>query len=96
MGEGEEDVKTYERRHHATWTIKHGRSPLALLSAWLCDHPGQLAIAPLDLLADAAADVVDRLPAIEAREPTRRHRRHFAWLLGWYQRITSVLEQGTS
>lgn len=90
------DVKGYERRYHATWTIKNGRSPLALLCEWLCRHQGQLAKAPLDLLAEAAADVAGRLPTIAAREPTRRHRRHFAWLLGWHQRIASALEQGTS
>ena len=88
--------RTYERRYHTSWTITQGRSPLALLSAWMCDHPGQLAIAPLDLLSAAVADVAGRLPAVAAREPTRRHRRHFAWLLGWHQRITSALEQGTS
>jgi hypothetical protein len=89
-------MTTYERRYHATWTIKHGRSPLALLSEGLCRNPRQLAIAPLDLLSAAATDVAVRLPMVAAREPTRRHRRHFAWLLGWHQRITSALEQGTS
>ena len=86
----------YERRYHATWTVKEGRSPLSLLGEWLCRNPGQLALAPLDLLSAAASDVAGRLPAIAAREPTRRHRRHFAWLLGWHQRITNALEQGTS
>jgi len=85
-------VNHYERRYHATWTVKEGRSPLSLLRDWLCyrDSPG-LDAAPRELLADALADVTERLPLIAAREPTRRHRKHFSWLLTWQVRIASVL-----
>lgn len=84
--------RTYERRYHSTWMQKSGLSPLALLASWLCQHPGSgLAAAPRVLLIRAAGDVAARLPAVAAREPTRRHRRHFAWLLGWQLRLTEVI-----
>jgi hypothetical protein len=84
-------VKTYERRYHATWMRARGRSPLSELAEWMCSHPGQLARAPRDLLVRAAADVAGRLPVVAAREPTRRHRKHFGWLLGWYARLADVI-----
>lgn len=31
------------------------------------------------------------LPLVAAREPPRRHRKHFAWLLGWQLRLTNAL-----
>jgi hypothetical protein len=84
-------VKSYERRYHATWLIARGHSPLAKLAEWMCTHPDQLAFAPRDLLLSAAADIAVRLPAVAAREPTRRHRKHFAWLLGWQLRLVGAL-----
>lgn len=82
----------YERRYHATWMGKNGLSPLARLGSWMGQHPtGSLAAAPLDLLVAAAADVAARLPVVAAREPTRRHRKHFAWLLGWHLRLSAAL-----
>ena len=84
-------MKTYERRYHATWMAKNGPSPLAMLREWLCAHPGQIASAPQDLLAAAAANVAERLPVVAAREPTRRHRKHFTWLLGWHVRLSAAL-----
>jgi hypothetical protein len=86
----------YERRYHATWVTKHGCSPLADLATWLCDHPGALDSAPLDLLCGALSDVTARLPSVAAREPTRRHLKHFSWLLGWQSRIAAVLDRGCS
>jgi hypothetical protein len=85
-------VKDYERRYHASWFIADGLSPLAKLAEWMCSHPGQRASAPRDLLVTAAADVGARLPVVAAREPTRRHRKHFAWLLGWQLRLAGVIE----
>lgn len=84
--------RQYERRYHATWTVKEGRSPLSLLRDWLCDRnsPG-LDAAPRDLLVAALHNVTDRLPRIAAREPTRRHRKHFLWLITWQERIARVL-----
>jgi hypothetical protein len=84
-------VKSFERRYHATWLCTNGLGPLARLAQWMCTHPGQLAIAPQDLLIAAANDVGARLPAVAAREPTRRHRKHFAWLLGWQLRLADAL-----
>lgn len=66
-------------------------SPLASLAGWLCEHPGSLRSAPWDLVAQARIDVVDRLSRVAVREPTRRHRKHFDWLLSWYARLTDVL-----
>ena len=83
--------KSFERRYHATWVCTNGLSPLAKLREWLCKHPGQLAAAPRDLLNAAAADVAARLPGVAAREPTRRHRKHFAWLLGWQMRLVEAI-----
>jgi len=83
---------TYERRYHATWLTLRGQSPLSVLGRWICRHPRQLAAAPLDLLGAALADVASRLPAVAAREPTRRHKKHFAWLLAWHARIADAIE----
>ncbi len=82
---------TCERRYHSTWVRVNGLSPLAKLGTWMTDHHARIAAAPRYLLAAAAADVAQRLPAIAAREPTRRHRRHFAWLLGWHLRLASAI-----
>lgn len=84
-------MKTYERKYHATWLSTSGLSPLAQLATWLCQHPGQLACAPRSMVITAAADVARRLPLVAAREPTRRHRKHFAWLLGWQVRLAEVI-----
>jgi hypothetical protein len=84
-------MKMYERRYHAGWALKHGFSPLSKLGVWMIQHRAKLQTAPRDLLVAAMADVADRLPAIAAREPTRRHRKHFTWLLGWYMRLASAL-----
>jgi hypothetical protein len=84
-------TKTHERRHHARWVLKNGLSPLAKLGTWMRQHRSKLQVAPRDLLAAAAADVARRLPMVAAREPTRRHRRHFAWLLGWHMRLIGAL-----
>jgi hypothetical protein len=86
-------LKTYERRYHAGWALKHGFSPLSKLGTWMVQHQAKLAAAPWDLLVAAVADVAMRLPMIAAREPTRRHRKHFAWLLGWHVRLASALKQ---
>ena len=82
----------YERRYHAMWAVTEGRSPLAILRDWLCyrGSPG-IAAAPQELLAAALRDVTDRLPVIAAREPTRRHRKHFLWLLTWHTRLSHAL-----
>ncbi|HSX23382.1 MAG TPA: hypothetical protein VLE97_11465 [Gaiellaceae bacterium] len=85
-------TKTYERRYHATWTRLLGPSPLFTLGRWAYENERALTAAPLDLLHAAATDVADRLPRVAAREPTRRHRKHFAWLLGWQLRIAVALE----
>jgi hypothetical protein len=84
-------AKTHERRYHASWVLKNGSSPLARLGTWMRQHRSKLQEAPRDLLAAAAADVAARLPVIAAREPTRRHRRHFAWLLGWHLHLIGAL-----
>lgn len=84
--------RTYERRYHATWMRVNGMSPLSTLGAWMYQHRSLVHDAPLDLLAAAAADVSARLPLVAAREPTRRHRKHFAWLLGWQMRIAAALQ----
>jgi len=86
-------MKTFERRYHADWSLKYGFSPLSKLGTWMVHHCAKLQAAPRDLLVAAAADVADRLPMIAAREPTRRHRKHFAWLFGWHVRLASVLKQ---
>lgn len=88
-----EAAARFERRRHATWVMSRGLSPLAKLASWMCRHPGQLASAPSELLVAAEADVRARLPWIAAREPTRRHRKHFAWLLGWQLRIATALSR---
>jgi len=89
-------MKVFERRYHATWVSENGPSPLARLAQWICDQKGgrrdetavvDLTEAPEDLLRAAAADVARRLPRVATREPTRRHRRHFSWLLGWRLRL---------
>ena len=85
-------MKSYERRYHATWVVRDGLSPLAKLGVWMSTHPDQLASAPRDLLLSAADDVATRIPMVAAREPTRRHRKHFAWLLGWQLRLVGVLD----
>jgi hypothetical protein len=84
-------VKVFERRYHATWTTKNGRSPLSTLGAWMVQHRARVAAAPRGLLIAAAADVAARLPSVAVREPTRRHRKHFAWLLGWHARLAGAL-----
>jgi hypothetical protein len=85
-------LKTFERRYHATWASLRGyQSPLCRLGNWIYRHHAQISSAPRDLLADALRDVSSRLPAVAAREPTRRHRKHFAWLLGWQGRIAHAL-----
>jgi hypothetical protein len=86
-----EVVKSCERRYHATWVCTNGLRPLARLADWMCSHPGQLAVAPRDLLIAAATDVGARLPVVAVREPPRRHRKHFAWLLGWHLRLAGAL-----
>lgn len=84
--------RTCERRHHARWTMLHGQSPLNRLGDWLYLHRGQqLSSAPQDLLAEALRDVTERLPMVAAREPTKRHRNHFSWLLGWHARLTAAI-----
>jgi len=84
-------VRTYERRYHATWMTKNGHSPLARLGTWMTQHRAGLTAAPRDLLVAAAADVAARLPVVAAREPTRRHRKHFAWLLDWHLRLSEAV-----
>jgi hypothetical protein len=84
-------VKSFERRHHASWFLANGLSPLARLGDWMCRHPGQLVNAPQDLVIAASIDVGARLPIVAAREPTRRHRKHFAWLLTWQLRLNEVI-----
>ena len=84
-------MKTHERRYHASWMSRNGLSPLATLGTWMRQHKAKMQAAPRDLLAAAAADVARRLPMIAAREPTRRHHRHFAWLLGGHQHLTRAL-----
>jgi hypothetical protein len=89
------DRTSFERRHHTTWVMRQGLSPLALLASWLCEHPGQLMSASRDLLVGAMVDVAARLPMVAAHEPTRRHRKHFGWLLGWHTRLTGALHRRT-
>jgi len=84
--------KIFERRYHATWTTKNGRSPLSTLGTWMVQHRARLAAAPRGLLIAAAADVAARLPSVAAREPTHRHRKHFAWLFSWHVRLAEALE----
>jgi len=55
------------------------------------EHRLMLQSAPPDLLAEAATDVARRLPEVAAREPTRRHRKHFAGLLRWHQLLEGRL-----
>lgn len=89
------ESRNFERRYHATWLFTRGLSPLAQLASWLCQHrPRLLADAPRPMLTRAAADVAARLPLVAAREPTRRHRRHFAWLLRWHCLLASELRRG--
>jgi len=83
--------KTYERRYHASWAAKYGLSPLAALRSWVVQHRAAFQAAPRDLLVAAAADIARRLPLVAAREPTRRHRKHFAWLLGWHLRLAGAI-----
>lgn len=85
-------VKNFERRYHATWILANGLSPLCKLGMWMVEHRhAKLQAAPQDLLAAAAADVARRLPLVAAREPTRRHRKHFAWLFDWHLRLAGAL-----
>lgn len=84
--------KHHERRYHATWMRANGTSPLAKLGMWMTAHRARVAAAPQDLLVAAADDVARRLPAVAAREPTRRHRKHFAWLLGWCRLLAGAIE----
>jgi len=83
--------KTHERRYHASWVRQNGLSPLAKLGTWMVEHHAKLQAAPQELLVAAAADVTSRLPGIAAREPTRRHRKHFAWLLSWHAQLAQAL-----
>lgn len=54
-------MKAFERRHHASWLLVNGLSPLARLADWMCRHPGQLAKAPRVLVIAASIDVGTRL-----------------------------------
>ncbi len=81
----------YERRYHASWMAKNGSSPLATLGRWMTEHRAKLTHAPRSLVIAAEADVSARLPLVAAREPTRRHRKHFAWLLTWQLRLNDVI-----
>lgn len=82
----------YERRYHATWMLKSGPSALAALGAWMVQHRARLESSPRGLLIEAATDVAGRLPRVAAREPTRRHRKHFAWLLSWQARLSAAIK----
>jgi hypothetical protein len=84
-------MKAFERRYHASGVWKNGFSALSKLGAWMFEHRSTLQSAPRDLLEAAATDVAQRLPGLAAREPTRRHRKHFAWLLGWSQRLVETI-----
>ena len=86
-------TRKFERRHHCTWMTTQGRSPLAQLGAWMVQHRSQLAAAPRLLLVEAAIDVVTRMPKIAAREPTRRHRKYFEWLLRWHELLLDEIER---
>lgn len=86
-------MKTFERRYHATWMQRNGLSPLAMLRYWMSQNGAQIQFAPRDLVSAAASDVAARLPGVAAREPTRRHRKHFAWLLGWHLQLSAALER---
>lgn len=81
----------HERRYHASWMLKNGASPLAKLGTWMVEHRLKLAHAPRSLVIAAAENVSARLPLVAAREPTRRHRKHFAWLLTWQLRLNDVI-----
>lgn len=72
-------MKTFERRYHATWVLKDGLSALAKLGAWMVEHRATLQMVPRHLLEAAV------------REPTRRHRKHFAWLLKWHQCLVAAI-----
>jgi hypothetical protein len=85
----------FERKYHATWVCANGLSSLAKLGTWMCTHPGQLVTAPRDLLIAAAADVHARLPGVAAREPTRRHQKHFMWLLRWHLLLIGALARAS-
>lgn len=85
-------MKTFERRYHASWAFKSGFAALSKLGTWMFEQGATLQTAPRDLLVAAAIDVAKRLPGVAAREPTRRHRRHFAWLLGWHDRLEEALD----
>jgi hypothetical protein len=82
----------HERRYHATWLCKNGLSPLAKLGTWMTENHAKVADAPPDLVAAAAANVAARLPLVAAREPTRRHKKHFTWLLGWHLRLAGAVD----
>ena len=84
-------MKTFERRYHASWVLKNGLSALAKLGTWMVEHRAPLQMAPRDLLEAAVIDVARRLPGVAAREPTRRHRKHFAWLLRWHQCLVEAI-----
>lgn len=84
-------AKSFERRYHASWMAKNGSSPLAKLGRWMVEHRSRRAGAPRDLVIAAEVDVSTRLPLVAAREPTRRHRKHFAWLLTWHLRLNEVI-----
>ena len=84
-------MRSYERRYHASWMCKNGASALSELGSWMYAHRALLQAAPRDLLVAAASDIARRLPEVAAREPTRRHRKHFAWLLGWHLRLLGAI-----
>lgn len=86
-------ARKFERRYHCTWMAARGPSARAQLGAWMVQHRSQLAAAPRLLLVEAAIDVVTRLPRIAAREPTRWHRKHFAWLLRWQKLLLDEIER---
>ncbi len=84
-------TKTFERRYHAHWALKNGFSPLSKLGTWMVEHRARLQDAPRELLVAAATNVAGRLPVIAARDPSRRHRKHFMWLLCWHSRLVEVI-----
>jgi hypothetical protein len=84
-------MKAFERRYHASWVLREGLSPLAKLGMWMVEQEATLQMAPHDLLEAAVIDVTQRLPGVAAREPTRRHRKHFAWLLRWLQCLVAAI-----
>lgn len=91
--------REFERRYHSTWARKNGRSALSQLGSWMTDARDEeegsttpiARRAPSTLLIAAREDVRARLPTVAAREPTRRHRKHFAWLLRWLDIINTAL-----